>query len=109
MGIWDPGRGLGGFSHQRTVVVMVTLGRHPRWLLLLGSPALGSGGRRQPGAARQQAVLLCPCCRPRPGFHRLPAGRGDAALLPTVGLLLLPHGGPSGTGQPGTARRLLRA
>lgn len=52
LGIWGPGRGLGDFSHQRTVVVMVTLGRHPWWLLLLGSPTLGSGGVQVAGSGQ---------------------------------------------------------
>ena len=47
--------------------------------------------------------------RPRPGFHRLPQGCGDAALLSTLGLLLLLHGRPPGVGQPGIKRWPLRA
>ncbi|KAM6092533.1 sodium- and chloride-dependent GABA transporter 2 isoform 12-T12 [Theristicus caerulescens] len=35
-----------------------------------------------------------------PGIHRLPSGCGHAALLPALGMLLLPDGCFAGTGQP---------
>lgn len=40
-------------------------------------------------------------CRAWPGIHRLPSGCGHAALLPALGVLLLPDGCFAGTGQPG--------
>ncbi|KAM6092532.1 sodium- and chloride-dependent GABA transporter 2 isoform 11-T11 [Theristicus caerulescens] len=40
------------------------------------------------------------CYRAWPGIHRLPSGCGHAALLPALGMLLLPDGCFAGTGQP---------
>lgn len=88
--IQGSGRGLGGLSWARMVVMMVTLGFPPT--LLFHGPILGGPGTLRPGA-----VLLCFCCRPWLGLHRLPSGCGDAALLSPLGLLFLLHGRSSGT------------
>lgn len=68
---------------------------------VLRDPQQHTAGRQ---LARTWCCVLCPLLRPWSGFHRLPPGRGDAALLSALGLLLLLHGGPSGTGQPGIKR-----
>lgn len=56
--------------------------------------------------ARLGVAPACPSLlhRPRPGLHCLPPGCGDVALLAPLGLLLLLHGRPPGTGQPGIKR-----
>ncbi|XP_047914956.2 sodium- and chloride-dependent GABA transporter 2 isoform X1 [Anser cygnoides] len=56
-------------------------------------PGLHGGGA---GCAHRRGGRV----RAWPGIHRLPSGCGHAALLPAVGLLLLPDGCFAGTGQP---------
>ncbi|XP_063251115.1 sodium- and chloride-dependent GABA transporter 2 isoform X2 [Prinia subflava] len=63
------------------------------WLCHLLHPGLHGRGA---GCAHRRGGRV----RAWPGIHRLSSGCGHAALLPTLGVLLLPHGCFAGTGQP---------
>ena len=71
--------------------------------LCLGQVA-ASGGSAPAVPRRCYAAARSESPSPRrawPGIHRLPSGCGHAALLPALGMLLLPDGCFAGTGQPG--------